>query len=243
MKLKRSKDRKVTNSVTASGNARGANSFGLPSGKDFSCPGQTSICAKVCYAGKLEKVYKGVLNVLMHNWELLKDADIPTMENLISDMITDFVSETDKIIARGENATYDFRIHWDGDFFSRDYAIAWANVIRAFPNVTFWAYTRTFEIVDVLAGIDNLNLYLSADADNIISANITADNFPGVMIATLGDTFADAKNTIVDNSRKSYNCPENGGRIALISERGSACISCGICPNGRGDVLFSISKK
>lgn len=244
--LKRSKDRKVTNSVTDSGNARGYNSFGLPSGLAFSCPGQTSICGKVCYAGKLEKIYSGVKNVLMHNWELLKDADILTMETLIHGMISDFVAETDKIISKGDVATYDFRIHWDGDFFSRDYATAWANVIKAFPNVTFWAYTRTFagnvNVIDILAGIDNLNLYLSADADNIISANAIAEQY-GVSIATLADTFAEAKETILNRSRKTYNCPENGGRIPLISSKGSACIACGICPSGRGDVLFSITKR
>jgi hypothetical protein len=239
--LKRSKDRKVTNLVSPNGKtANGANSFGLPAG--LSCPGQTSICGKVCYAGKLEKIYSGVRDILMHNWELLKDADIPTMETLLSDMIGEFVKETNLAISKGKSATFDFRIHWDGDFFSRDYAIAWANVIRKYPDVTFWAYTRTFDVVDVLAGIDNLVLYLSADSDNIVEANATAALY-NVNIATLADTFKDAKETIIDKGRKTYACPENGGRIPLISTKGSACLSCGICPKGRGDVLFSISKK
>lgn len=241
--LKRSKDRKVTNSVTDSGNARGANSFGLPSGKDFSCPGQTDFCGKICYAGKLEKIYKGVKNVLMHNWNLLKDADEATMTDLIRNMISDFVKETDRIVSKGNKASYDFRIHWDGDFFSRDYANAWATVMREFPNVTFWAYTRTFDVVDILAPVDNLSLYLSADPDNIVKANEVAGNYDNVKIATVADTFAEAKETIIDSARKSYNCPEIGKRIPLISPKGSACISCGICPSARGDVLFSVSGK
>ncbi len=61
MKLKRSMDRKVTNAVSPNGKTPTiANTFGLPAGKAFSCPGATSICESVCYAGKLEKVYKGV---------------------------------------------------------------------------------------------------------------------------------------------------------------------------------------
>src|SRR6476469_8053975 len=129
-RLRRSKDRKVTNLVSANGStAIGANSFGLPSGKAFSCPGATSFCEKICYAGKLEKVYTGVKNVLMHNWNLLKDADFATTFSLLDAMVAEFVSETDKQIAKGVNATYDFRIHWDGDFFSRTYAKAWAAVI------------------------------------------------------------------------------------------------------------------
>jgi len=43
VKLKRSNDRKVANLVTKNGKqAAIANTFGLPAGKDFSCPGATS---------------------------------------------------------------------------------------------------------------------------------------------------------------------------------------------------------
>ena len=250
--LRRSTDRKVTNAiriakVSGNVNAIGANSFGLPSGKDFSCPGQTAFCERICYAGKLEKIYSGVKNILVHNWELLKDADIPTMTGLLSDMIAEFIVETETLIAKGVKASMDFRIHWDGDFFSRDYAIAWANVIRANPNVKFWVYTRSFyapvNVIDILVGIPNLTVYLSADKDNIAIANEVAAAFPGVYIATVADTFADAKETIIDSARKTYPCPENGKRIPLISEKGGACIACGICPAGRGDVLFSVGKK
>lgn len=245
--LIRSTDRKVTNAVTKTGNAKGANSFGLPSGIAFSCPGATSFCEKICYAGKLEKIYKGVKNILMHNWNLLKDADYLTMWALIHTMISEFVTETDKMVAKGVNATYDFRIHWDGDFFSRDYARAWAKVIEGFPQINFWVYTRSFtgpvQVIDILSGIPNLVLYLSADPVNIAEANRVAAEFPGVLIATVADTFAEARDTIVDTARKTYPCPENGGRIPLIDEKGSACIKCGVCPKGRGDVLFSVKKK
>lgn len=245
--LRRSCDRKVTNAVTPSGNAKGANSFGLPSGTAFSCPGATSFCEKICYAGKLEKVYKGVRNILTQNWDLLKDASVDRMTELLTVMIAEFVAETDKQISKGVSASYDFRIHWDGDFFSREYATAWANVIRAFPAVQFWVYTRSFtgpvQVIDILAGIDNLTVYLSADPVNIDEANRVAGEFAGVFIATVADTFAAARETIIDSARKTYDCPENAKRIPLISEKGSACIRCGICVKGRGDVLFSVGKK
>jgi len=68
MKLKRSNDRKVANAVSPNGKTPTiANTFGLPAGKDFSCPNQTPTCSKVCYAGKLEKIYKGVRDTLLHN--------------------------------------------------------------------------------------------------------------------------------------------------------------------------------
>jgi len=51
MKLKRSNDRKVANAVSPNGKTPTiANTFGLPAGKAFSCPGATSICESVCYA-------------------------------------------------------------------------------------------------------------------------------------------------------------------------------------------------
>jgi hypothetical protein len=245
--LKRSGDRKVTNAVTSSGNVKGKNSFGLPSGTAFSCPGATSFCEKICYAGKLEKIYSGVRNSLLHNWDLLNGANLATMQVLLMGMIAEFEQETTKQIAKGVKATFDFRIHWDGDFFSRDYAQAWANVIRTFPHVNFWAYTRSFtgpvQVVDILAGIPNLTLYLSADPVNIAEANDVVSQFPGVFIATVADTFAEARETIIDSTRKTYPCPENRGSIPLVSKRGSACISCGVCVVGRGDVLFSVKKK
>ena len=72
-KLLRSKDRKVANVVTPNGKqASIANTFGLPAGKAYSCPSATSVCEKICYAGKLEKVFKGTRENLLHNWNLLK---------------------------------------------------------------------------------------------------------------------------------------------------------------------------
>lgn len=247
MTLTRSKDRKVTTAVSPNGKtALLANSFGIPSGTAFSCPGATSFCERICYAGKLEKIYKGVSNILVRNFEELLYADylngIDGMSYLLSSMIKDFIKDSAK-----RNAPLDFRIHWDGDFFSRDYAMAWREVIEYFPEVNFWAYTRSFtspvQVIDILAGLPNLTLYLSADPVNIAEANRVAADYEGVFIATVADTFAEAKETIIDSSRKSYNCPENGKRIPLISTKGSACISCGVCPKGRGDVLFSVKKR
>lgn len=252
MSLVRSKDRKVTNAVSPNGKtAVIANAFGLPSGTGYSCPGATSFCERICYAGKLEKIYKGVKNVIVSNFEELLYADylygVEGMVGLLNDMVWEFKDDCDKRAAKGKPVTYDFRIHWDGDFFSRDYAEAWAIVAREFPMINFWVYTRSFTdecfVVDILAGIDNVTVYLSADPVNIDLANEVANRYPGVLIATVADTFADARETIVDTARKSYPCPENGKRIPLISTKGSACISCGICPSGRGDVLFSVKKR
>ena len=244
MTLIRSKDRKVTNAVSPNGKtATLANAFGLPAGNNFSCPGASSFCEKICYANKLEKIYSGVRNVLIHNFQELVYADyldgISGMTLLIREMLNEFRAECDK-----RDAVKAFRIHWDGDFFSTEYAIAWHDAIKSNPDIQFWVYTRSFtpqlNVVPILAGIPNLTVYLSADPINITRAREVADTY-GVNIATVADTFAEASETVT--GRKAYKCPENRKSIPLINEKGSACIRCGICVEGRGDVLFSVKKR
>ena len=90
-----------------------ANTFGLPSGKSFSCPGATSVCEKICYAGKLEKIFKGTRELLLANWDAVQNKSVNELQQMIQFMIQDFKYDCDKY-----NAEKLFRIHWDGDFFS-----------------------------------------------------------------------------------------------------------------------------
>ena len=239
MTLIRSKDRKVTNAVSPNGKTPTiANTFGLPAGKEYSCPGQTPTCAKVCYAGKLEKIYKGVRETLLHNWNLLKDADHDTMESLLQEMIDDFKKDCEK-----RNAEKLFRIHWDGDFFSDEYAFAWKHVILNNPDVQFWVYTRVKSAAIILKDIDNLSLYFSADSENIKTAvDLKLNN--GVRMAYLAQNFAVGQETLKELiSKPGAKCPENAKRIPLISTNGSACVSCGLCVYNKADIVFSSSKK
>jgi ferredoxin len=249
MALRRSADRKVTNLPSPNGRtAKIANSFGLPAGRGYSCPGATGTCERVCYAGKLERLYKGVRELLVGNLEALADLDRAGMAALLSEMIGDFRLDCERAEARGAAVPRDFRIHWDGDFFSLDYAYAWADVIRTNPDVRFWVYTRSFnpeslDVLPALAGLPNLSLYLSVDPDNLVAAKEARRRQPWVRWAYLAETFAAGRSDLAALPGKRYPCPENGKRIPLISEKGSACIRCGICPSGRGDVVFSIAKR
>ena len=238
--LKRSNDRKVANLVTKNGKQPAiANTFGLPAGKAFSCPGATSICESVCYAGKLEKLYKGVKAVLLHNWELLRNADEPTMVNLINNMIVEFKKDCDK-----KNADKLFRIHWDGDFFNDTYANAWKIVITNHSDIQFWVYTRVKSAALILDGIDNLSLYYSTDDENKDIAHDLRKTGTKIRLAYLGKTFAVTENTMKELIGKpGAKCPENNKSIPLISSNGSACVSCGLCVYGKADVRFSATKK
>jgi hypothetical protein len=239
MPLLRSKDRKVTNAVSPNGKTPTiANTFGLPAGKDYSCPGATSVCENVCYAGKLEKVFPTVKKNLLHNWELLKDADSDTMVSLLSEMIDEFIKDCDK-----RNAQKLFRIHWDGDFFNDTYANAWKTVILNNPSIQFWVYTRVKSAALILNGIDNLSLYYSTDSENVkIGVDLKINN--GIRLAYLAKNFAvgqaDMKAMI---GKVGAKCPENNKQIPLISTKGSACVSCSLCVYSKSDIVFSSSKK
>ncbi len=239
MKLKRSNDRKVANLVTKNGKqAAIANTFGLPAGKEYSCPGATSICESVCYAGKLEKLYKAVKANLLHNWELLRNADEPTMVDLLEDMIADFKADCVK-----KNAPMLFRIHWDGDFFNDTYTRAWQYVILNNTDIQFWVYTRVKSAALMLNNISNLSLYYSTDDENKEIGHELKVN-EGIRLAYLGKTFAVTESVMKELTGKpGAKCPENMKSIPLISSAGSACVSCGLCVYGKADIRFSASKK
>ena len=239
MKLKRSNDRKVANLVTKNGKqAAIANTFGLPAGKEYSCPGATTICETVCYAGKLEKLYKAVKANLLHNWELLRNADNDTMVKLLDDMIIEFIADCDK-----KNAPKLFRIHWDGDFFNDTYTYAWKTVIEKHSDIQFWVYTRVKSAALILKDISNLSLYYSTyDENKEIAFDLKTNS--KIRLAYLGKTFAATENTMKELTGKpGAKCPENMKSIPLISSAGSACVSCGLCVYGKADIRFSASKK
>ena len=239
MKLKRSNDRKVTNAVSPNGKTSTiANTFGLPAGKAYSCPDATSICEVICYAGKLEKIFPTVKTNLLHNWELLRNANYETMYSLLNEMIDEFIVDCEK-----KNADKLFRIHWDGDFFNTTYANAWKDIVVNHPTVQFWVYTRVKTAALILKDIDNLSLYYSTDADNIkIGVDLKLNH--GIRMAYLAKSFAIGQADIKAMIGKPIaKCPENTKQIPLISTKGSACVSCGLCIYSKSDVLFSSTKK
>ena len=239
MPLIRSKDRKVTNAVSPNGKTPTiANTFGLPSGKAFSCPGATSVCEKICYAGNLEKIYKGVKDILIKNWEQLKDANFDTMVVLLDEMIVDFKKDCDK-----RNAEKLIRIHWYGDFFNETYTYAWKFVIQKHADVQFWVYTRSDFAIPILTGIDNLGLYFSTDEANR-TLGIRLKKEHGIKLAYLAKNFAIGQEELKElTGRPGGKCPENKKALPLISSEGSACVRCSLCVYEKADIVFSASKR
>lgn len=243
--LKLTKDRKVSPQGTHQTGAMDRwnpsihNSFGLPAGD--SCPGKTPFCES-CYA-VISEQSKGVRDAMQHNLRLLTEAGtVESMTHLLAEAVGRFTFEAmQKNLAPRD---WVFRIHWDGDFFSEDYARAWAAVIEANSDVQFWAYTRSYvppvNVVPILAGIPNLALYLSADEWNIERAKLVASEWPQVRLAICTVDYETGRKLA---DRKAIVCPENNGRMPLMKDGRGACVDCRLCPDARADVIFSTSHR
>lgn len=236
------------------------NTFGLPA--HVTCPGMTAFCTDDarCYAYSIEKQYgenKGPAPLLQRNLARLKACgdDVALIAAALAHVVATFVAEAEK-----HGVVLVFRIHWDGDFYSLPYAEAWADVIRRYPSVQFWVYTRSFtpdvNVVPILADIPNVALYLSVDRHNVERAKVVLADRPTVKVAACAQTFAEAEELLhYLGRRRGLKCPELTGRIDLVTMPGErrpaqpgevgtgACIECGWCVFGRGDVRFASLKR
>jgi hypothetical protein len=100
--------------------------FNLP--RVITCPGQTSYCKKVCYAGKAERQYK---NVREYRSKMLTLTKEPGFE---SQMLAEIHKSKLTVI----------RIHEAGDFYSQAYLDKWLEIARALTAVQFYCYTKSY---------------------------------------------------------------------------------------------------
>lgn len=124
--------------------------FSLPAG--HSCPG-AKLCltfadrrtgkitdgphqAFRCFAASDEARYPTVRRSRWHNFELLRKAR--TRETMASLILRSLPPKL---------AGKTVRIHVSGDFFNKDYFLAWTDVARANSDVTFYAYTKSIDLV------------------------------------------------------------------------------------------------
>jgi hypothetical protein len=122
--------------------------FSLPAG--WSCPGASACLSKAdpikggvkdgpnckfrCFAASEEGRLTEVRMIRWHNFNLLRKANsVWEMAHLIADSLP----KDAKIV----------RIHVSGDFYNDAYFQAWLDVACAFPNIIFYAYTKSIPIL------------------------------------------------------------------------------------------------
>lgn len=202
--------------------------YGLPE-NGGTCPGASTGlggCLSVrdgkkratCYMAKIAQIYKGAAAVLQKNTDLLKDKPYEEMVEIIRNTINHFVKNT------RSDQLY-FRLNYSGDIYSENLAKAWATVMKEFPQVKFWMYTRSFDFVEFLRDIPNLTLFLSVDPANCKEGFATYEKHKdqnNLALAWMG-------NLVPDKEKWRWvTCPEISGKVKNTEDKG-ACGKCRLC--------------
>ncbi len=208
--------------------------FGLPE-YGGTCPGATMGAGgcialkkeggkvKTCYMDKLAKAYPALGESLKFNTEQLKNKSIDEMVVSLTEMMQLFIN-------KGAGNIFYFRLHYSGDFFSVDYVKAWDIVLKRFPEIQFWVYTRSFDLfnefdpIELLSKNDNITIFLSVDPINKDRGfklyNDKYINTRNVGLAWMGNTQPEGHRWVT--------CPETSGKIKNGPTIG-ACAKCRLC--------------
>jgi len=203
--------------------------YGLPK-NGGTCPGATlgaGGCLDVrdghkretCYMAKVTSIYKAVGNVLQSNTDLLKNKSVEEMTDILTNTINQFIKKNP------DKKNWFFRLHYSGDFFSEDYARAWAATISKFPEVRFWVYTRSHECAKYFTETRNLTFYFSVDPVNYkkaIEVYGKYKKYPHYAMAWMGNNAPDQE------THRWVTCPETSGKLRNTPDNG-ACARCRLC--------------
>jgi ribosomal protein S12 len=198
-------------------------SFNLPALD--TCPGKSAVCIILCYATK--RRFKSGLVRAAHS----RNLDEAQAAGFFEEMIAEIKSKKPKTV----------RIHAAGDFFNVRYIKAWIKVIRAFPHITFYAYTRSWIIpqllthLKVMAALPNFDMWFSCDRAmgcppriKGIRSCYLAENDEDKPRFKVNLVFRDKRNTKIKKYGR-YNsqvCPVEQGISRQVK---ITCDSCGIC--------------
>ena len=117
----------------------------------ISCP-NCGACKQHCYALFPYCFYPAVKKSWDLNFSLAKTGD--------------FVHQVEYQLTKSKTCQ-SVRVHVAGDFFSTDYINAWAGIIKNFPSIKFYGYSKVFELlpVDSLNRLKNCNIINSIAPD------------------------------------------------------------------------------
>lgn len=185
-------------------------SFSLPAGPDFSCPGATNACVD-CYAQKGRHHFANVKHSFAKNWHALLNYEKEKDE-------VGCALEICKIIPNKGL----FRIHESGDFHSQFAVNVWSKVVSANPGVSFFAYTRSFNLnYEPLLEFDNFNLWASTDKFNQSEAKRFVYRYSHYHVKHAYGPYNKSEALPKD----SFICPATNGKIKLDG----ACEKCKLC--------------
>jgi len=199
-------------------------SFNLP--VFTACPGASLVCQEVCYARRGRFYCDNVQRALQRNREL---ADSPELVG--------------GLIAQGrQNYVRIGRIHASGDFYREAYVAKWRRIVRKCRTTTWYGYTRSWTVPDLLPGLlalaaePNMFLWFSTDRSMPEPPRV-----PGVRIAWLATSDYDHPAYDVDlvfrDSKKKPMKRMSGYPVCPYEQRidrkvTMSCTRCRICFRG-----------
>lgn len=117
--------------------------FGIPAFQSETglktCPNARQ-CATGCYARSGTYRFGNVVNAYEERLKLTQQA------SFIETMIIEIQYKTSKSETKGNKCI--IRIHDSGDFYSKEYAMSWFEIIKKCPKTTFYAYTKMVQIFE-----------------------------------------------------------------------------------------------
>jgi len=109
----------------------------------ITCPGATADCMRNCYARKAER-FESVRRSRARNLAWARRADfVDAMTAALNDKL---FTKAGKLRKPYKGKKVVFRVHESGDFFGKAYIRAWFEIARRFPEIQFFAYTKSFKI-------------------------------------------------------------------------------------------------
>lgn len=194
------------------------------------CPGASDECQAICYAARPVAEDGAVYDMWARN-----SRDVGCDGSLLPEIPADA-----RLI----------RLHISGDFDTPGYILGWVERLKARPDVTCWAYTRSWrcesllEFLEQLRALPNVQLFASMDVstpelppEGWRRAWIDGDPRAGAVhqIAahdTAAETFRAFELQQTGDGVKALICPEETKHV-------KNCQECGFCISGlRNDVVF-----
>jgi hypothetical protein len=161
-------------------------------------------------------------------------------QNLDASLARDFEYRVAREIRR--RLIHTLRIHVAGDFFSPEYTRKWLRIARRCPATTFYAYTRSWRVPEIvpaleeLAALANFRLWYSADLETGMPPERPAGVEVAYLVSEPGEEIPEGVGVIF---RLRHLRRERRARVGLAvvcpTETGfpraaeHTCTSCGRC--------------
>ena len=104
------------------------------------CPGSSALCRSVCYANSGRFLTHHVKERLGWCYK----------QSLRNDFVERMVAEIRR------KGVLVLRIHCSGDFYSREYAEKWLEIMRQCPRVRFYFYSRSWRVPDIVPVLEQM---------------------------------------------------------------------------------------